>query len=353
MSHTVLSQKPTWLHVVDIASAVTLLATVAFSFLLLLRRLIRNQLSSGALKLPDDPRKGLTTRKGLLHAWLLSNVESDLQGDGQAVELQKFWKSVSASPILILADPCMQVHFGRCSVLLLSAGNCGVQIYRLVTLFGSTTRPSLLALITEAIGVTYLLLLSTCFVFARSVPHHKSLLYNAASLLGVYLAYCYFATVGQYLAIGFSRQITWEQYASLGIVVSTLITVICIPCGPPLYQDISRLYNKAVTRKIYETGMNDPSKPNVNEETSASILGKLLFRFVYPTISKLSTMDQADLQDLPAAHAYFRTQNVLHESVAINDQSGLRGRMGSTVALLWTFWRPERKRLFQGEHWCP
>ncbi|ORX37959.1 P-loop containing nucleoside triphosphate hydrolase protein [Kockovaella imperatae] len=202
-----------------------------------------------------------------------------------------------------------------------------------------------LFIITELMAAIFILALCLAYAFTRSIANHKSLTYHIANLSGVYSVYWYFASLGQDLAVGHERDITWHQYTSLAFGIAIAVSIIIVPTGPPLYQDLSKLYTKAVTEKIHETGINDPKIPNVNAEANASILSKAIFHFVYPTIAKTSKMDQADLQDLPAAHAYFRTQNVLHESVVVNDQSGVRLSKYPTLGLLWTVWRPERARI--------
>jgi hypothetical protein len=166
-------------------------------------------------------------------------------------------------------------------------------------------------------------------------------------------AHWYLASIGQYLALDYIPvDPHWSAYTALVLaLVQTGISLI-IPVGPKLYQDMSKLYNKAVTAKLKEEAESslEPSadriKANVNEEVSSSIISKLMFGFVYPMISKTSSMDQVDMSDLPAAHAYFRTQNILHDVVSTNDAGGLKTeKSGSTFRLLWTIWSPEWRSL--------
>ena len=223
-------------------------------------------------------------------------------------------------------------------------------MFRMINVVRHNHRFAILNLTVESTASVYILLLSLCYISTRKASFHRFLTYHIASLLAATLAYWYFATFGNHLAIGYAERITWDQYLALGVTVFALITVSWIPTGPPLYQDMSKLYSAAVTTKIKETNASDPSQPNVNPQVGASILSDLCFTFVFPVISRTSGMEQADLQDLPAAHAYFRTQNVLHESVQVNDLSGLRtDRKSSVFALLWTVWRPEKQRLMLGE----
>lgn len=123
------------------------------------------------------------------------------------------------------------------------------------------------------------------------------------------------------------------EYASLAVTLLQTAVAGTISTGPSCQVDLTRLYNKAVTAKIDETGK---TMHNVNEEISTSIFGKLVFSYVFPVISKTAAMEQVGMDDVPAAHAYFRTQNIIHESVHINDNGGLRSKFGPTTSVLWT-----------------
>ena len=87
----------------------------------------------------------------------------------------------------------------------------------------------------------------------------------------------------------------------------------------------------------------------VNEEASASIVGKLMFSFVLPVITKTSAIDVVDIQDLPAAPAALRTQNILHQAVQFNDRGGMRASLGPTTSLLWTVWAPQWMLVLKGQ----
>lgn len=164
----------------------------------------------------------------------------------------------------------------------------------------------------------------------------------------------YLSTLGQYLAINYYITVHWTEFAIFATITAIFVQSGLISLGPPLYQDLKELYNKAVTAKLdKETQEEDFSeadhKANLCEEVSASIFGRLAFTFVYPMISKSSALDQVDIQDLPAPQEYFRTQNILRDSVTANDNSGLRTSFGPTVSLLWTVWGPEWKNVLKGE----
>lgn len=97
------------------------------------------------------------------------------------------------------------------------------------------------------------------------------------------------------------------EYASLAVTLLQTAVAGTISTGPSCQVDLTRLYNKAVTAKIDETGK---TMHNVNEEISTSIFGKLVFSYVFPVISKTAAMEQVGMDDVPAAHAYFRTQTL-------------------------------------------
>lgn len=114
-----------------------------------------------------------------------------------------------------------------------------------------------------------------------------------------------------------------------------------------MYQDLTKLYTKGVSAKVMADYQSQQT-PNVNEEVSSSILGQWVFSYVFPVINKASKMDQLDVDDLPAPHGYFQSQNILQESVVINNASGVQEKYGHTLSLLYTVWYPERIALLKG-----
>ena len=179
---------------------------------------------------------------------------------------------------------------------------------------------------------------------------HKQLAYHICALSAVFFLHWYLATLGQYLALSYVSTPHCSEYAVFATNGALLVTGLCIPLGPRLYQDLSRMYSKAVTAKIEKEGqVPTPNTHNVNEEVSSSIFGQLAVSFVFPVISKTSSMDQVDMTDLPAPQAFFRTQNILHESVQVDDQGGLRSAWGPTIALLWTVWAPQWRSVLKGK----
>jgi hypothetical protein len=202
-------------------------------------------------------------------------------------------------------------------------------------------------------ATTYIFILSALYLFNRSTKLHKTLTETICAISALSFVHWYLASLGQYLALNYSPvEPHWSAYTALALSFVQTSLALVIPVGPKLYQDMSKLYNKAVTAKLKEEV--DPSaehsnsrlKANVNEEVSSSIISKLMFGFAYPMISKTSSMEQVDMADLPVAHAYFRTQNILHDVVSTNDVGGMKTKNpGSTFGLLWTIWSPEWRSL--------
>lgn len=204
----------------------------------------------------------------------------------------------------------------------------------------------------ETAAALYLFILSLWSICTSSVAHHSALTANICAIAGISFLHWYLVTLGQALAINYFSNPHWSEYTLFALAGFISISSALIPMGPKLHQDLSKLYSKAVTRKVEEAGYDAETAhtPNVNEEVSSTIFGRLMFTFVYPMISKTSIMDQVDIQDVPAAHAYFRTQNILKESVHVNDASGIKTSFGPTIALLYTVWSPEWKAVTKGKN---
>ena len=213
----------------------------------------------------------------------------------------------------------------------------------------------ILRLISGGVASAYVVVLSLFHASTKTVALHARLTYHICVTALFAMIHWYLYSFGNSLSPEYHRPPMVEDFAALGVVTLLLFASATIPLGPLLHQDLSKVYNKAVAVKIKEaeaTGddlYTNTFAPNVNEEVSASILSKLIFHYAYPMIAKTSAMDQADIQDVPAAHAYFRTQNVIHDSVHVNSKNGVRTNLGPTFALLYTVWAPEWAAVLKGE----
>lgn len=246
--------------------------------------------------------------------------------------------------------------YKRWIVLALCLTNLGFQIANLILhkeSHLSNTAWTVLKLVSEFLSTTHLVIASSTYVLTQSVPAHSSLTQHICGISAMSFLHWYLSTLGQYLAINYYITVHWTEFASFATITAVFIQSGLISLGPPLYQDLKELYNKAVTAKLEkETQDEDFSeadfKANLCEEVSASIFGRLSFAYVYPMIIKSSAANQIDIQDLPAPQEFFRTQNILRDSVKANDRSGLRSNFGPTISLLLTVWGPEWKNVLKG-----
>ena len=210
-----------------------------------------------------------------------------------------------------------------------------------------------LRLVAETLTATYLALIAGCYTSNKSVTRHTSLTRHIFALAAISALHRYLVSLGQYLDIHSTAIVHWSQYLDLGLSFTMTVVSGLTPLGPELHKDILHLYSKAVDTKLVEAGYDGQVKvPNVNQEVSASIFSRLIFHFVLPMILKTSRMDQVDVADLPAAHAYLCSQNIVRDAYDVNTGSGISGRFGPTVGLLWAVWRPEWKTVLTSEwHW--
>jgi len=229
--------------------------------------------------------------------------------------------------------------------------NVGIHLYVLVLRLRAPLEAwSVVRLTAETITGMYIAILSAFLLFNKNTIRHTLLTKHLCSVAGIAVLHWYLVTFGRYLDIHNMTAIHWTEYTILGLTIALVVTSGSMPLGPELHQDMMKVYNKAVTARLVDLGYEAEYavEPNVNQEISASIFSILSFSFVYPVINKTSSMNQVDITDLPVAHAYLRTQNILHQSVKANDNSGVQSSFGPTVALLYTVWSPEWRGVLKG-----
>lgn len=204
----------------------------------------------------------------------------------------------------------------------------------------------------------YQVILTVTYIFIKNVLRHTSVTNHLFTIAGFLFFYIYITTLGQYLVNDTDIFLTWIEYSLLGL---TLIQVICVglmPCAPERYLDLKRMYNKAVAEAISKTakadageeGDNDPqSETNMNNEYSSSILSQAMLVWVAPVISKMSKIDQADIQDLPGLHTFLTTQNTAIEASRYSWTKLSIARWGITRAFLWEIWIPQWRAVVPGE----
>ena len=89
-----IGSKPAWLEFTNNASTVILILSVLVSVLLHLVPWIQSN-RAGPIKLVSNQFETTTTRKGAFHALLLSQIDGDMKSDGEATDLEGFWKQLS------------------------------------------------------------------------------------------------------------------------------------------------------------------------------------------------------------------------------------------------------------------
>ena len=234
--------------------------------------------------------------------------------------------------------------------------NSGLQTYIVYSRMTDPVlaRGELLRLGAETMAAVYFAAICICYVRIRTVTLHSRLTTHiCANALFVFIHW-YLYTFGNSLSLHSISIPRMEEYAAFSTSALLMLASSAVPLGPQVHQDLTRVYTKAVIAKVKEaeqTGeliCNNSFEPNVNPEVSACIFSHLTFHFVYPLISKVSKMEQADIQDLPAAQACFRTQNIIHDSFQVNSNNGLRSSYGPTLALLYTIWAPEWLSVVKG-----
>jgi hypothetical protein len=216
----------------------------------------------------------------------------------------------------------------------------------------------LLNRIVESVAFAYLCLSTGCYVLSKTIERHSRLTTQLFLICSALTLHFYFATSGQYLAFTLSPHLTWADYSVLGFSLVTTIWVGLIPLKSGVYEDPTKLYNKAVCTAITSEQANDlshhpepdrgahESNPNVVDDGSVSIISRLTAAWITKTITKTANVEQCDVQDLPVVRAEIRTQNLIRQVGGV----GLgKSRWGPTVALLWAVWAPQIHYLLQGE----
>ena len=341
--------KPLWLQVVSITSTSLLFAATLISSLLLLGRWIHAK-QKGAIKLTSETPKA-TTRKALFSALLLSHIDSSLDEGGIPIDVEGFWKRVSPCQSLwrvSLIPMAQQVRLPKLILLFVTSISFGFQIYRTVRSHedGQGKGP-IICLVGETVTCVFTLVAAICCYLTTQITLHKSLIHHLCALSSILFLYWYLATFGQYLSIQYLAHPHWSEYCALGLSLFQTVVSGTIPVGPGLWIDRSKIYNKALTTAFREA--DSKSGPNIDPGVSVSIISQLLFTFVFPMISKASSMEQIDIQDLPAGTAEFRIQHNLHSSIKTYDRMSVASRFGPTVDLLWTIWSPQWRQLLTCE----
>jgi hypothetical protein len=239
-----------------------------------------------------------------------------------------------------------------------------VQAFRIYCIvLAGTTGANWAAIATTCTVCAYQTVLTVIYAFTRSVPRHRLITYHLFFIAIFLFFHVYVTTLGQYLANDTRVILTWIEYTLFGL---TLLQVICagsIPCTPPRHFDLKRMYNKAVAAAISKSEedraratvadetVGDRGEPqsNMNNEFSATILSQLILAWVVPVISKISKLDQADIQDIPGLHTDLTVHNTAVDAATYAWAKISPERWGVTRAFLWEVWAPQWRVALPGE----
>jgi ABC-type uncharacterized transport system fused permease/ATPase subunit len=207
----------------------------------------------------------------------------------------------------------------------------------------------------------YQVTLSLVYAFTKDIARHTSFTYDLFTLSSALFLHIYFVTIGQYLANGTYVILTWIEYSLFGLSLLQIAMVGSIPCEPRRYFDLKRVYNKAVQTAIkekedaqaqieeYDESPLKHVEPNANSEYAATILSRLIVGWVVPVISKMSKLEQADIQDLPGLHPFLRTQDTVKDAMGFEGTKISAKRWGVTRAFLWEVWVPQWRAVLIGK----
>ncbi|WVQ75089.1 hypothetical protein IAR50_004698 [Cryptococcus sp. DSM 104548] len=284
----------------------------------------------GYIRLPIEHTP--QTKKEYFEKTLMEHVQREAIEDGEPVEVAAFWRRVLIPRVLVLLTALANATMLVVQAVKTPSHHQGHWLF-------------LLTLATVAAADLYMVILATRYTFTRNLTTHYRLTVHMCILMAILFLHWYFQTLGQYLWLGVRVSIPWTGYASLGLVFLQLLLIGSIPLQPMLWVDKTTLYTKAVRTKLEEAGSMDHGG-NTIEEISCSILGQLLYTYIYPMIIKTAHMDQVDIQDLPAPCAELRTQNMYHEFMGPHASDGVKWKVHPTLSLLWTVWFPQRRAVF-------
>jgi hypothetical protein len=231
------------------------------------------------------------------------------------------------------------------------AAICALQVFRVVTIRDLFHTSSLAAtkIAVEIVTCSYLALLLPSYAYVSSTKAHRQMTFHFFWISIFLLLHNYFVTQGPVLVIGYTDTPHWTTYYALGLSVAFMIACGSVSLGPGRFRERSRLYNKAISDKLREAG--EIVGPNVIG-VDASVLGKFL---AFPTTTMMRyvvSVDQVDLDELPALPASLQQQPSILDSVQWNSHRR-KSWFGPTVSLLFEVWGPQWFAWLQGESpWC-
>lgn len=203
-------------------------------------------------------------------------------------------------------------------------------------------------------------ILAFVYALTKDVSTHSSLTYHNFTLASLGFLHIYLITLGQYLINNTQVTLEGPQYALFALSFMQIIAIGSVPCEPGTHFDLKKVYNRAVAKAIDKgeaamakatsgiEGEEPQDDVNMVPEYSATIISRLILVWVVPIISKMSRLDQADIQDLPGLHHFLRTQNTAREAMSYARYKISPERWGTTCAFLWEVWVPQWRAVLPG-----
>ena len=244
----------------------------------------------------------------------------------------------------------MQVRWHKALITVCVLGSAVFQSYRLAILPSTPGMNTfgLLQISIEAAISFYSALLLPFYACVQSNCAHSQITYHLSCLASISTLHHYFASQGQSLAINYSLQPHWTEYYSLALAGVTSIACVTIKLGPGQYQEMSRLYNKAVADKAAKESKF--VKANFLG-SGRSILSYLMGSHITKLAQEVASLDQVDLHELPVVPAAMQQQPSILRAVAWQKQDPKW--LNPTVSLLWEVWGPQWLGWIKGEVSCP
>lgn len=208
----------------------------------------------------------------------------------------------------------------------------------------------------------YQAILALAYAFTKDIPRHATLTFHLFIIATTLFLHVYITTLGQYLVDNSHVILTWVEYTLFVLTLGQIIAVGSIPCEPERYADLKKVYTKAVAAAIEKGEMTrvanelvdpDATQANMVSEYSSSIFSRMILGWLLPVISKMSKLDQADIQDLPGLHHFLRVQDAAREVNAYTGPKISAKRWGVTKAFLWEVWAPQWRPALQSEYCAP
>lgn len=207
----------------------------------------------------------------------------------------------------------------------------------------------MLEVVVKDLALLWAMILAIQYIFTLNLAVHRSLTIQLALLLGLTSLQDLLKCL-DWLLTGHQKTLRGNSSIwGLGLSCFTLLSVCAVDFRPDVHLDLQPLYPLTVGNAI-AAGKQMPLQANVSQRTSASILGKLLCWHVYHFISRTqTTIDQMDMEDLPALSSDMRAQNMIRNGANTAYPCKKFLVHGPKSDLLPTVWFPRRHTILTCE----